>query len=76
MGDEWLYQNPFAPVSLSDEEIAVATCLVKMTEYARGGPSFYSLAEAAQDHYLGLTVAQAVASGQAVSTSSQVWATE
>lgn len=73
-GEEWVYRNPFAPASLSDEEIAVATCLAKMAEYAQGGPSFYSLAEAAQDHYLGLMVAQAVAQGTPVRTTFQTWA--
>lgn len=76
LGDQWLYQNPFAPASLSDEEIAVATCLSKMTDYVQGGPDFYSLAEAAQDHYLGLMIAQAVSSGQPVHTASQLWASQ
>jgi hypothetical protein len=75
VGDEWLYQNPFAPARLSDEEIAVATCLAKMAEYAQGGPSFYGLAEAAQDHYLGLMVAKAVSSSETVRTTFQAWAT-
>lgn len=73
-GDEWIYQNPFIPASLSDDEIAVATCLAKMTEYAQGGPSFYSLAEASQDHYLGLMIEEAVNSGDMIRTTSQSWA--
>ncbi len=75
-GNEWVYTNPFAPACLNDDELAVATCLANMTEYVQGGPSFYSLAEAAQDHYLGLMVAQAVASGQSISTTSQLWGTQ
>jgi predicted dehydrogenase len=75
-GDEWVYRNPFIPARLNDDELAVATCLANMTDYVQGGPSFYSLAEAAQDHYLGLMVAEAVASGESISTTSQPWGTQ
>jgi predicted dehydrogenase len=74
LGDEWIYRNPFAPARLTDEEIAVATCLAKMADYAQGGPDFYSLVEAAQDHYLGLMMAEAVTSGKPVQTTTQIWA--
>ncbi|OBZ08705.1 Gfo/Idh/MocA family protein [Bacillus sp. FJAT-26390] len=70
---EWLYQNPVAPARLSDDEIAIATCLLRMGDYASGGPSFYSLAEAAQDHYLALMMGQAIESGQTVHTDQQIW---
>ena len=73
LGDEWIYRNPFAPGRLSDDEIAVATCLQKMGEYVEGGPDFYSLAEASQDHYLSILMGQAIKSGQSVESSSQVW---
>ena len=73
-GDEWVYQNPFVSARLTDDEIAVATCLVKMAEYAEGGPSFYSVPEASQDHYLGTLIGQAVKSGEAVTATRQVWA--
>lgn len=73
LGNEWIYRNPFAPGRLSDDEIAVATCLQKMSEYVEGGPDFYSLAEASQDHYLSLLMNQAVESGQTVQSQSQIW---
>ena len=73
LGDEWIYRNPFAPARLSDDEIAVATCLQKMSETVQGGPDFYSLAEASQDHYLSLLMNQAVESGEPVQSQSQVW---
>lgn len=74
-GNEWVYKNPFMPARLSDEEIAVASCLVGMDAYVDGGPDIYSLAEAAQDHYLNLLIGQALSSGQTVTTTPQPWAT-
>lgn len=74
LGAEWVYRNPFEPARLSDEEIAIATSLARMGEYAAGGPSFYGLDEAAQDLYLSLMMAQAIESGETVRTSVQPWA--
>ena len=73
-GDEWIYRNPFIPGRMSDDEIAIATCLVRMVEHIDGGPPLYSLAEASQDHYLGLMMARAAATGESVRTERQVWA--
>jgi hypothetical protein len=36
----------FAPARLSDDEIAIATCLESMARYLETGNSFYGLAEA------------------------------
>jgi len=72
-GSEWVYRNPFAPARLTDDEIAVATSLDKMASYAAGGPSFYSLAEASHDHYLGMLIEQAARSGETVTTETQPW---
>lgn len=44
-----LYENPFGKARLSDEEIAVATCLIKMREYLENGREFYSVSDAAAD---------------------------
>jgi len=72
-GDEWVYRNPVAPASLFDDEIAIADCLLRMAEYANGGPDFYSLAEACQDRYLDLAIQQSVKEQRAVVTESQSW---
>ena len=72
-GSEWVYRNPFAPARLTDDEIAVATSLDKMGDYAAGGPSFYSLAEASHDHYLGMLIEQAARSGETIATEPQPW---
>jgi hypothetical protein len=73
-GSSWLYRNPLAPGRLSDDEIAVGTCLLHMDRYVSGGPSFYSLPEAAQDHYLGLMIEAALRRGSPVTTTPQSWA--
>jgi predicted dehydrogenase len=74
LGEEWVYRNPTAPARLSDEEIAMADVLQGMGEYARGGTEVYPLAEAMQDHYLGLMIRQATETGQPVTASPQAWA--
>lgn len=71
---EWVYLNPFAPARLSDDEIAVATCLKKMASYAEGGPGFYDLPEASQDHYLALTIKRSATSAKTLDTTAQPWA--
>lgn len=44
-----LYENPFKGARLSDEEIAIATCLLNMKKYLETGVPFYTLIEAAND---------------------------
>ena len=73
-GSDWLYRNPFIPARLTDDEIAVATCLQKMSAYVQGGPGFCGLPEASQDHYLSLMINEAIKTGEAVQTQKQVWA--
>ena len=72
-GDTWAYRNPFVPARLSDDEIALATCLRRMAEYAGGGDGFYGIAEGCHDHYLGICADRAAASGDAVRTERQPW---
>jgi len=72
-GDEWVYRSPFVPARLTEDELAGATELTKMGEYAAGGPSFYGLPEACQDHYLSLEMERAAKSGAKVRTSRQSW---
>ncbi|QSO47403.1 Gfo/Idh/MocA family protein [Alicyclobacillus mengziensis] len=74
LGARLLYENEFTPGRLSDDEIAVATCLKKMDAYSKGGPSFYSVAEASQDHYLSLLIHEAARSGETIVSSKQPWA--
>lgn len=73
-GEEWVYRNPFIPGRLTDDEIAIATCLDKMARYVSGGPEFYGLGEASQDHYLSLMINQALKTGEPVIADQQPWA--
>ncbi len=73
-GPRWVYRNPCAPASLADDEIAIATCLMKMDEYVRTGADFYPLAEASQDHYLYLLSQQSAREGRPVQAERQPWA--
>ncbi|MBD2843938.1 Gfo/Idh/MocA family oxidoreductase [Paenibacillus sp. IB182496] len=74
VGEQWLYENPYAPARLYDDEIAIATCLGRMAAYAAGGPSFYGLPEASQDQYIGLLIEQAVQTGETIRSTRQPWA--
>lgn len=75
-GEQWLYDNPFAPARLYDDEIAIAGCLQRMADYIHGGPAFYSLAEASQDHYLGMMIEKAIVTGETVTADKRSWAEE
>lgn len=75
-GKDWVYKNPFIPGRITDDEIAIASCLKKMSTYTRDGEEFYGFAEAAQDHYLSLLINKSVAENKTVESSRQPWATE
>jgi predicted dehydrogenase len=72
-GAEWVYRNPYPEARFSDDEIAVAACLDGMKTYVETGRSFYSFAEAAQDHYLALTMDEAARRGEPITTTTQSW---
>jgi predicted dehydrogenase len=75
LAGETIFANPYWRGRLMDDEVAIATALDKMAAYVRGeGDGPYSFAEAAQDQYLALAMAEAAASGETVKTSRQPWA--
>ena len=51
-----VYDTPFKGARLSDEEIAIATCLLNMKKYLDTRIPFYSLEEAALDSKIFLSV--------------------
>jgi predicted dehydrogenase len=70
-----VYRNPFVGLRLADEEIAIATQLVQMAAWCRDeGPPPYPLAEACQDHLVGLAIEESVARGEPVTTTKEPWA--
>lgn len=74
IGGHWIYTNPLAPGELSDDEIAVGTCMLKMAEHINGGDPVYPLEEACQDHYLSLCIQQAQKSDQPIQVETPPWA--
>lgn len=73
LGEEMVYINPLAPAALADDEIAIGDLMLRMAQYARGGEAPYPLAEACQDHYLGLMCNAALNNGAEVRTQPQPW---
>ena len=72
-GAEWLYRNPFGTARLTDDELAVATCLAGMPAAIDGGPAVCSLADAVHDRYLDLLVEQAILAGGPVRVTGHPW---
>lgn len=70
VGDKVLWTNPYPGARLMDDEIAIAVAMERMMTEA--GP--YSFAEAAQDQYLSLLMAQAADSGETLRSERQPWA--
>ncbi len=73
MGEELLFENPFVPARLSDEEIAIAEVMRRMSAFVRSGAPFYGLADACQDCYIALLIDEAVQSGRQVKSTRQPW---
>ena len=71
--DKQVYQNPFYPARMNDDEIAVASCLACMKNFTENGTEFYSLREAHQDTYLSFMLEQAIESENTVKTETQPW---
>ena len=74
LGDKPLYENPLGPARLNDDEIAVATCLLRMGDYVDTSRDFYSIRDALQDTYISLMIEAALrAPGSVLESSRQSW---
>ncbi len=74
LGEEFLYKTPFLNARLNDDEIAVATCMMKMKEYLDIGTDFYSLQDALQDMYFSLKMEEALENpNREILTESRIW---
>jgi hypothetical protein len=70
-----IYRNPWIGTDLSEDDLAVASHLEAEGLYVRGaGPAPYRLAEACQDHALGLAIEASARSGQDVRVAGEAWA--
>lgn len=70
-GAEWIYRNPLEGAALTDDEIAVGDCMIRMAEAARTGKSFYHWREGMQDHWLYLRMQEACKTGREVTAEPQ-----
>ena len=71
---EVLWRNPFVGMRFNDEEIALSSMLLETAEWVRGfGPAPYPLAQAAQDHALGLAIERSAAEQTIVTTALVNW---
>ncbi|MGV8897156.1 MAG: Gfo/Idh/MocA family protein [Rhodoglobus sp.] len=70
-----VYRNPWIGSRLSEDDIAVASFLDRMGSWARSeGPEPYPLADACQDHALGLAIEQSAATNADVRVVREPWA--
>lgn len=71
-----VYRNPYPGARLSDEEIAIATCLEATGLWRRGqGPAPYPLARACQDQALSLAVRESALLAEPVVVPPGSWST-
>lgn len=75
LGEQFLYKTPFPNARLNDDELAVGSLLLGMSEYLNSGKDCYSLADALQDMYLCLKMEEAMRQPyKPVITTAQPWA--
>lgn len=75
LGEEFLYKSPFFGLRMNDDEIAVASCLLGMSEYLKKGKEFYSLKDALQDMYFCIKMDEAYENpNKKITTETQPWA--
>lgn len=72
-GRAW-YRNCFQGKRFADEDIAIATLLIKMADWVRdSGEPPYPLAQASQDHAIALAINESAASGQRIELAVGPW---
>lgn len=69
-----VYKNPFIGLRLMDEEIAIGTMMVKMSDWISGNAAApYPLREAAQDQLVSLAIDESVQTSKTVQTVREAW---
>ncbi|MEV5966971.1 Gfo/Idh/MocA family oxidoreductase [Kribbella sp. NPDC051952] len=72
-----VFRNPYEGARLGDDDIAVATLLDRMGTWIQDdGPPPYPLADACQDHLIGMAIKESSETGQPVTTSQEPWASD
>ena len=75
LGDRVIYRNRFEGGRLNDDEIAVAELLDRTGAWVRGaGEPPYPLAQAMQDHQIGIAIEESATTRSAVTTTVEPWA--
>jgi hypothetical protein len=70
-----VWRNPWIGTRLSEDDIAVASHLEAVGRWARDeGPPPYPLAQAFQDHAIGLAIEQSARTREDVRVEREVWA--
>ncbi len=73
-GTDILWTNQWLGHGLTDDDLAVADHLVAMGRWTRGeGPEPYPMAEACQDHAIGLAIEESAATGTSVVVADLPW---
>lgn len=74
MGEQTVYRNPFEDSGLPEDETAIAVMLEGMGDYIRTGTELYPLADALQDAYLAILMANALEQpGTVIASQPQIW---
>jgi predicted dehydrogenase len=69
-----VYRNPFPGVRLADDDISVAAMLARMSAWCHGeGEQPYPLADACQDHLIGLAIEESAKTGKPVVAGPEPW---
>ena len=70
-----IYKNPFIGLRLMDEEIAIATLMLRMKDWVEGsGSAPYPLREACQDHLISLAIDVSALTNKPAQTEREIWA--
>lgn len=70
-----IYRNPWVGSRLSEDDIAVASLIDAMGQWVRGlGPEPYPLAQACQDHLIGLAIEESARKGKEIRVVASPWA--
>jgi len=73
LGEVTLYESPLPKARLNDDELAIASCLLRMGEFVSRGVDFYPLRDALQDTYLSILMDHALATPGPVASQTQLW---